>query len=151
MRIANWRAKEAFAYISDKAMANANNLMDDVVAGAKAICPVDPTVREGKFERALVSFTAYKGKKKEHLVEFSTTKRWTGRSPGNLRDTIRRVNKQGTGTIRVYAGNFKVYWAYMVEKSGYHDRGGKFHPPKPFLRNAFKAVKPTILERLKNG
>lgn len=151
MRIANWRSKEAFAFISDRAMANANNIMDDVVAGAKAACPVDPTVREGKFGRAFVSFTPKKGKNKGRLVEFGTDKRWTGRSPGNLKNTIRRANKKGEGTVRVYAGNFKIYWASMVEKSGYTDRGGEFHRAKPFLRNSFKAVKPTILNRLQNG
>ena len=134
MRIANWRSKEAFEFISDRAMANANNVMDDVVARAKApgACPVDPTVRAGKFGTAFVSFTPKRGKNKDKWVRFGTDKRWMGRSPGNLRDTIRRVNRKGKGTIRVYAGNFKIYWAFMVEKSGYTDRGGEVHNPKPF-------------------
>ena len=156
MRIANWRSKEAFAFISDRAMANANNIMDDVVVKAKAACPDDPTEREGKFGKAFVSFTPKKGKNRGNLVEFSTDKRWTGRYQGQLRNTIRRVNSPGKGTVRVYAGNFKVYYAFMVEKSGYHakTKGGgrnKFKPPIPFLRNSFKAAKPTILNRLKNG
>lgn len=152
MRIENWKAQEVFTAIVSQAEENANVIMDDVVAVAKAKCPVDPvTFREGKFASASVSFTPKTGKNKGQLVQFTTDKRWMGRAPGNLRETIRRVNRPGSGKIRVYAGNFKIYWALMIEKTGYHDRSGKFHAPVHFLQAPFHAIKGQIIARIKGG
>lgn len=137
MRVANWKGQEVFNDITQAAFRNANDFMDSVVSEAKRRCPVDPyTYREGKFSSASVSFTPTRGSNKGNLVHFGTQKRWMGREPGNLRDTIRRVNKAGTGNIRVYAGNFKIYWAHMVER-GYQDRAGKYHSGAHFLSRAF--------------
>lgn len=151
MRVSNWHSREVFDGIWEWAEDNANIAMDKVVAAARLACPIDPTVRPPGWSSGFVSFVPKKGRNKGERVEFFTTKRWKGRSPGNLRDTIRRVNKKGSGTVRVIAGNFKIYWAFMVEKSGYHDRGGKFHPPKPFLRRPFNAMKRDLLKTIKDG
>lgn len=115
MRVADWRGKEVFAEIAEQALKNANLLMDDVVEAAKRRCPVGTISRPGGWSTANVSFTPGTGKNKGRLVEF-TGKRWRGREPGDLRNTIRRVTKKGTGNIRVYAGNFKIFWAHMVER-----------------------------------
>ena len=146
MRVANWKAPEVFDEISERALNNANDFMDLVVAEAKRRCPVDPiTFREGKFSNAIVSFTPQTGHNKGSLVYFGTQKRWLGRAPGNLRDTIRRVNKIASGNIRVYAGNYKIYWAFMVE------RGTSRTAAQPFLRNAFYSMRAEVNRAIKNG
>lgn len=151
MRVENWKADQVFSDITNQAIENANNFMDSIVLEAKRLCPVDPiTVREGKFSSAVISFTPRTGKNKGKPVSFGTQKRWMGREPGNLRDTIRRVNKPGSGTIRVYAGNFKIYWAFMVER-GYRDRSGKQHAAQPFLRPVFHQAKGKAIQAIKGG
>jgi len=157
MRIEGWRAGEVFKRVEETAMDNANSVMDEVVVEAKQrligdIKEIPPIVREGGFSSADVSFIPKTGKNKGTLVSFHTDKRWTGRrTPDNLYDSIRRVNKEGSGTVRAYAGNFKVYWAFMVEKSGYTDRAGKFHGPLHFLQGPFHEKKSSILNRIKGG
>lgn len=143
MRVANWRGPEVFNDIYNAALANANAFMDGVVEEAKARCPVGTITREGKFVSANVSFTPSTGRNRGKSVSFGTQRRWTGRYPGQLRDTIRRVHKHGTGNIRVYAGNFKVYYAHMVE------RGTSKTPAHPFLRPTFNAKKQTALKSIK--
>jgi hypothetical protein len=152
MRVSRWKAKEVLSEIWDTARANAINVMDEVVKESKQKCPVDPvTFREGKFGSANISFTPRTGRNKGKLVSFSTDKRWMGREPGDLRRTIRRTDLKGNeGSIRVYAGNFKIYWALMVER-GYHDRSGKHHAGVPFLRAPFNAKKRTMLKKIKEG
>lgn len=151
MRVERWKAKEVLTTISEQAIKNGNTVMDEVVQESKRICPVDlKTYRPGYFAVATVSFTPKTGRNKGLLVQFNTSKRWMGRSPGNLRDTIRRVNKPHSGNIRVYAGNFKIYWAFMIEK-GFHDRGGKWHEGRRFLRGPFHAKRSQILDKIKNG
>jgi HK97 gp10 family phage protein len=145
MRIENWRGKEVFDQIAEQALENANLLMDDVVAAAKARCPVGTITREGKFVSANISFTPQSGKNKGKLVSFSTDKRWQGRNPGDLRNSIRRVTKPKTGSIRVYAGNFKIFWAYMVERGTAKTRA------QPFLRPAFQSAKQIASRFIKDG
>ena len=151
MRVERWKAPEIFNEITETCFQNANKFMDIVAAEAKRRCPVDPvTFRRGRFSDAVVSFRPRRGKNKGKLIVFKTTKRWLGRAPGNLRDTIRRVNKTGSGNIRVYAGDYKIYWAFMVEK-GYHDRAGKYHPGTHFMRNTLSSMKSEVLNAIKNG
>jgi hypothetical protein len=127
MRIENWKAKEIFSQIAEEALKAANVVMDDVVVSAKASCPLGTITREGKFVKANISFIPKTGANKGKLVSFSTDKRWTGRAPGDLRNTIRRVNKPTRpGNIRVYAGNFKIYWAHMVEYGTSKSRAQSF-------------------------
>lgn len=145
MRIENWRGKEVFDEIAEIALQNANDLMDDVVQNAKARCPVGTVTREGRWSSANVSFIPQTGKNKGSRVSFRTDKRWEGRNPGDLRNTIRRVTKNRTGNIRVYAGNFKIYWSYMVE------RGTAKMSARPFLRPAFHTAKTIAARYIKNG
>jgi hypothetical protein len=139
-KVMNWKAPEIFNEINDRCLDNANKFMDVVVLEAKRKCPIDTkTFREGKFSNAAVSFTPRTGKNKGKLVTFNTSKRWLGRYPGNLRNTVRRVNRTGSGNIRVYAGDYKIYWAFMIER-GYHDRSGKHHAGIHFMRNSFASM-----------
>ena len=146
MRIEKWRAKEIFSQIAEEALKAGNAIMDDVVVAAKARCPIGPITREGKFASASISFVPKTGPNKGKLVQFTTDKRWMGRYPGQLRDTIRRVIKPSRpGNIRVYAGNAKVYYAFMVEYGTSRTRR------KSFLRPAFREVKNTVIQRIEKG
>lgn len=143
MRLSKWRAHEVFTDIYNTALENGIAFMDEVVKDAKRRCPVGTITREGNFVSANISFTPKTGKNKGRLVQFGTNKRWSGRQPGSLRSTIRRVNKPGTGSIRIYAGNFKIYWAHMVE------RGTSRTKAQPFLRPAFFAARNRALKSIK--
>lgn len=146
MRVANWNSQNVFSQIKTIAWENGRRLMDEVTAQAQRQCPVSPIVRlPGKFASARVSFTPKTGRNKGKPVSFGTQKRWTGRFPGQLRGTIRRVEKGGSGNIRVYAGNFKVYYAHMVE------RGTIRTMAQPFLRPAFQVAKAKAVETIKKG
>jgi len=155
MRVANWRAKEVFEAIGDSAVDALRAVMDDVVRSARAKAGAafkyDWPERADGWQMANVSFTPKTGKNKNKGVSF-TAKQWTGRRHGDLVSTIRRVERESRpGNQRVYAGNRKIYWAHMVEKSGYHDRSGQFHPPIPFLRNPFNAKKVSVIQELQDA
>lgn len=149
MRVENWRAKEVFGQIYEKVLGNANAAMDEVVEAARQKCPVGTVTRDGKWVYQGVSFTPRTGKNRGRSVQFQG-KRWTGRRPGMLRDTIRRVNKHGSGSIRVYAGSYKIYWAFMIER-GFHDKGGRFHSGVHFLQKPFHEKKKGFLNKIQNG
>ncbi len=156
MRIENWHTKDIFTTIEDRAIDNANTLMDTVVQKAKSICPPPGKTdisRPPGWSDAHVSFTPKTGKNKGKLVDFHTKKRWVGRDPGNLRNTIRRVNRKDTssGTIRVYAGNFKIYWAFYVEKGTTKTGWGGPSPAYHFLKPPFHSIKTQVKNRIKNG
>lgn len=148
MIIEGWRAKEVFQGIVDTALDNAEGVMDDVEEAARRRCPELKDLSQERpdgWAHAEVSFTPQTGKNKGKLMQFSTDKRWTGRKRGDLKRTIRRVSKRTKGNIRVYAGNFKIYWAFMVE------RGTKKTKMQPFLRPAFQEIKSQIVNRIQNG
>ena len=146
MRVEGWKGKKVFDDICEIALKNANDLMDDVVANAKARCPVGTITREGKWASGNVSFTPKTGRNRGRLVEFHTERRWMGREPEDLRNTIRRVeHRKRRGNIRVYAGTFKIYWAHMVEF------GTSRMAAKPFLRPPFHAAKTMAAQYIKNG
>jgi len=155
MRLANWRAKEVLDAISEAALDSASGIMNDVMVNAKIACPVLKNLDQERppgWSSATVSFTPKTGRNKGKPVKFSTTRRWTGRKQGDLQRTIREVTRgDRIGNFRVYAGNYKIYYAHMIEKSGYTDRGGTFHPPRPFLRNSFNGQKSKVLDRIKSG
>lgn len=144
MKISKWNGNKVFGDIYKHALQNGNEFMDMVVKDAKARCPVGTITREGKWSGASVSFTPKTGRNKGKPVQFAG-KRWMGREPGNLRDTIRRTNIKDSGSIRVYAGNFKIYWAFMVE------RGTSKTAAHPFLRPTFMAAKGRALRAIKTG
>jgi len=156
MKIANWHSKEIFKRLGDKAYSNANGVMDEVVVDAKRRCPspgVTNITRPPGYSKAFVSFRPKTGRNKGKLIQFSTEKRWIGRRPGELRDTIRRVNRRDEeyGTVRVYAGNFKIYWAFMVEKGTLSTGWGGPAKAQPYLRPAFNATKKSILKKIASG
>jgi len=152
MRFEKWHAGEVLKQFEDQAESNANDFMDQVAMNAKARCPVDPvTFREGHFASADVSFTPRTGSNKNKLVQYHTDNRWTGRFPNQLKNTIRRVSKPGSGNVRVYYGDFKVYYGLMVEKLGYHDRSGKFHKPEHFLQEPWEEMKNNAAKFIQTG
>ena len=147
MRVANWRVGEKLERIVDSAVSEAEQIMLEVVAEAKAACPVDETTFRpaGWSGEQAVSFTPNKGKNKGHEVSFKA-RRWLGRKPGDLQRTIRLVKKlDKPGSLRVYAGNTKIYWARFVEY-GVPSRG---IAKQQYLRPAFDLKKVNSLERLK--
>jgi hypothetical protein len=77
---------------------------------------------------------------------------WTEREIGALRRTIRVVEKEGeTGLagrdVRVYAGNFKTWYAMQVE----YGRGGWKGGAHPFLRPGMSAAKGRVQSIISNG
>jgi hypothetical protein len=145
MRIANWRAKQVFSDITDAALGEGNNVMDRVVVIAKQKCPIlksSIAPRPDGWSGANVSFTPKSGRNKGQVVSFRTEKRWTGRQPGDLQRTIRRVNKADKpSSIRAYAGNFRTYYAFMVEKGTASTGWGGPAKAQPFLRPAFNEIR----------
>jgi HK97 gp10 family phage protein len=140
-----WNADEVFGTIRERAIESARNLMDEFVIAAKRACPIGTVTREGKFVSVDVSFTPKRGPNKGERVQFTTDKRWTGRYPGQLRDTIRRVEKASRpANIRVYAGNFKVYYAHMVEY------GTVKSPPHSFMRRTFADLKNDVVKKIED-
>ena len=145
MRVANWKAKEVFSQIREEAIAAVIGVMDDVAAAAKARCPVGTVTRSGDTVMKVVSFTPQRGRGKGQPVSFMA-KQWTGREPGSLRDSIRRVLKPDRpGNVRVYAGNAKVFYAHMVEY------GTKKMGPRPFMRFAFREKTGELIAKIEKG
>ncbi len=158
MRVANWKGKELLGEIKQKVIDCADSIMTGVVVASRAdlmnkIETWPRVVRKGKFAQAHVQFTPKTGPKAgRRLVSFDTDKRWTGRWDAqydSLYRSIRKVDKPGSGNKRVYAGNLQAYWASMVEKTGYTDRGGKHHAPLHFLQEPFLKITNDIEEKIK--
>ena len=145
MRVENWKAKEIFSQIAEEALKAANEVMDDVVVAVKVRCPVGTITRDGKFKKTTISFTAKAGTKKAKAVSFEAQS-WSGRYPGQLRDTIRRVNKKDRpGNIRVYAGNKKTAYAHFLEY------GTVKMKRQSFMRPAFQQMKNQVISRIEKG
>lgn len=142
MRVENWRAKGVFDQIASEALNAGNAVMDDHVADAKRRCPIGTITRPDGFINRHVSFTPKTGRGKGKAVSF-IAKTWTGRQPGSLRSTIRRVNKHSRpGNIRVYAGTNKVFYARFVEY------GTSRTPKQAFLRPSFQQIKANVHTRI---
>lgn len=145
MRVEGWHAKEIFGQIMEAAIEHGNRIMDEHVVASRAACPIGTLSREGKWITATVAFTAKAGTKKAKAVSFQAAQ-YTGREPGMLRDTIRRVNSdKRPGNIRVYAGSKKVNYAFFVEYGT-----AKMHA-HPFMRPGFQQVKNNVISRLEAG
>ena len=151
MRVAGWRGKEVEQEFVSLFHNNAESFMESVAEAARSRCPIGTITREGKFSTAHVSFTPKTGKNKGSLVSFDTEHRWMGRNPYDLRNSIRVVIKEGKSNIRVYAGNFKVYWAFMVERGTASTGWGKGTKAQPFLRPAFFIAKAWMLKAIREG
>ena len=145
MRIEGWHAKEIFSQIAEEALKAGNAVMDEVVILAKSRCPVGHITREGKWKTATVSFTPTTGRGKGKPVSF-VAQQSSKRYPGQLRDTIRRVNKPSRpGNIRVYVGNRAVNYAHFVEY------GTVKMKRRSFMRPAFQTVKNNVIQRIEAG
>ena len=144
MRVANWRGKQVFDGIKMQALAGARAIMDAHVEAAKALCPVGKATRAGGYKRHPVNFRISSGRRKGEQASFMA-KTWMGRKPGSLRDTIRRVeNKSRPGNIRVYAGNYNIYYARFVE------RGTKKMEARRYLEKSFDLIKPRIISTIQS-
>jgi len=131
--------------------------MDSVLELARQKCPPPGKTNiyrpPGWQKNANVKFTPRRGKDKGKLVQFTTTRRWTGRDPGDLKGTIRRVDRitPSSTNLRIYAGNFRLYWAFMVEYGTQSTGWGGPAKAIPFLRPSWNAKKAEAPNMLKNG
>lgn len=148
MRIVGWRLNQICDEIKGRAIEAVNEVMDDHVAISKSMCPVGKVTRQGGFVSATVSFIpATRNRRKipeskRQLVRFQATQ-YTGREPGSLRDSIRRVNKpERPGNVRVYAGNKKVNYAHFVEY------GTAKMKRQSFMRPGFQQIKNKIKPKI---
>ena len=145
MRVGKWKADEIFMAAKDAALMAIREQAELVAAQTRATVHVDTeTYREPRFSTSLrdISFIPSKGRNKGDTVSFKAQV-WLGRKPGDLKATIRTVEKPDKlGNIRVIAGNFKIYWARFAE----YGVPSRNIPQSLFMRNAFDAVKPKVKE-----
>lgn len=153
MRIVGWRLPQICDEIKGKAIEAINEVMDDHVQISKSLCPVGEVTRKGGFVSATVSFipTTRNRRKipenKRQLVSFQATQ-WTGREPGSLRNSIRRVNKpERPGNVRVYAGNKKINYAHFVEYGTVKSKRQSFM--RPGFQSIKNKVKPKIEQMIR--
>lgn len=156
MKVANWKAREVFDSASQQIDRNAGEFMDSVLEIAKQKCPPPGKTniyRPPGWSNASVKFTPRRGKDRGKLIQFNTTKRWTGRNPGDLKGTIRRQDRvtPSRTSLRIYAGNFKLYWAFMVEYGTASTGWGGPAKATPFLRPAWNARKKAVQKSLIDG
>lgn len=154
-RISRWRP-QVFESVKQTALGNAYDFMDSIAAEARLRCPPPGKTnitRPDGWSNANVSFVPKRGKNKGQRVEFATTRRWAGRNPGDLKATIRRVNRHmpSGSTLRVYAGNYKIYWAFMVEYGTASTGWGGPARATPFLRPVWNAKKRLAVKAIKTG
>lgn len=149
-KVIGWKGDQVCDAIIEAALRGANGVMDDHVVDAKRRCPTKENVligteyRKGGFSEREISFTAYKGKKRERDVNFIANV-WTGRIAGSLRESIRKTEKYDRpGNLRVYAGNKKVVYARFVEYGTVNTKAHRF------MRPSFQAIKPTIKQRIED-
>ena len=151
MRIVGWRLPQICDEIKGRAIEAVNEVMDEHVVISRSLCPIGEITREGKWKMAAVVFMPKTRKRKkiaiskQKVVSFQA-QQWSGRYPGQLRDTIRRVNKpERPGNVRVYAGNKKVNYAHFVEY------GTTRTKRQSFMRPAFNIIKKTLKSRIEQG
>jgi HK97 gp10 family phage protein len=100
---------------------------------------------EGDIVTRRVSFTAFKGKKKEKAVSFMA-RTTSGRIRGALKATVRVTERKSKGTVRVYAGNnADVFYGRFVEKGTVNMKA------IPFMRPALNSSKGQIRQILRVG
>ncbi len=148
MRVVGWKAPEMFKEVEDNVIEAANELMDEMADDARQNCPVGTMTTEGTWKTARLSFipTRRRGRKipeaKRQRVTFEA-QQYSGRYPGQLRDTIRRVNKYDRpGNIRVIAGNRATGYARFLEFGTVKMRA------RPFMRPAFQKLKQNLIARI---
>src|SRR3989304_141059 len=148
VRVIGLKIKEVCQQIIDAAMVGANDVMDEGVVTAKLRCPVGTITRaDGRVLRDVL-FVPKTGRGKGKTVNF-VADTWTGRKPGSLRATIRKVEKfNRPGNLRVYAGNKDVFYARFTEYGTASTGWGKCLPKQPFMRPAFHSIKGKAKENL---
>jgi hypothetical protein len=113
MRVEGWNPEQFDLEFENVAIERLVEAAEEVAASARARCPV------GTISRPMYKRGPYAGQP------------WTARDAGALKKTIRvrqKTSKSGKplkrkSNVRVYAGNYLVYYASIVE-----------HAVKPFLR-----------------
>lgn len=129
MRVANWNPSKFDGEFAAAAMERLRAAAEVVAASARGIVP------EGTLSRPMYKTGPYAGQP------------WTARDAGSLKKTIRVVEKKDphgaaileSRNVRVYAGNYLVYYAKIVEFT------------KPFLLPSLNASKKDIRSIMENG
>jgi hypothetical protein len=90
--------------------------------------------------------------KATHKLVPTTEQIYTARDMDIMAKTIRVVEKRGLGlhagpNVRVYAGNFKTWWAQQMEYGNGAWKGGA----QPFMRPALAGSKAQVKTVLENG
>lgn len=130
MRVSNWNPQKWDGEIMAASMDRLRRAAQLVANRARGKCPV------GTLSRPIYKTGPYAGQP------------WTARDAGALYRSIRVVEKAekfgtqiaGSRNVRVYAGNYLVYYARFVEYAG-----------KKFLRPALNQSKAEIKNILENG
>ena len=148
VRVIGLKIKEVCQQIVDAAMVGANEVMDESVVTAKRLCPVGTITRADGRTLRDVLFVPKTGRGKGKTVNF-VADTWTGRKPGSLRATIRKVEKYNRpSNLRVYAGNKDVFYARFTEYGTASTGWGKGVPKQPFMRPAFQSIKAKAKENI---
>ena len=129
MRVSNWNPQQWDGEIMAASLERLRKAAEVVADRARERCPV------GTLSRPIYKSGPYAGKP------------WTARDAGALRRSIRVVEKKqphgyqfaGNRNVRIYAGNYLVYYARIVEYAG-----------KAFMRPALNASKRNIRNILEN-
>ncbi len=129
-RVSNWNPERFDGEFANAAMERLRKAAKVIADNARSRCPV------GTISRPIYKKGPYAGQP------------WTARDAGALKKTIRVVEKHGEGgkplaegrNIRVYAGNYLVYYAKIVEYAG-----------KAFMRPALNSSKDEVRNILENG
>ena len=100
----------------------------------------------------LSCYKSYKNRRPIYKKGKDAGELWTARDMDILAKTIRVTGKEGVGlyshpNVRVYAGNFKTWWATQME----YGRGAWKGGAHPFMRPAIAATKSKIKVILESG
>ena len=120
-----WRTQEVLKEVSNNAQENLKKAGKVVRNEAKRLCPVGTLAREGG-------------------------QYWQSRTPGSLKKSIRYSFRKKTKSVRIIAGNRKVFYARFVE---FGTKYTKDIPGShtPFLQPAMENKKGDVLKIIKNG
>lgn len=128
MRVENWHPESLDEMIEGASIERLVKGAEAVADEARRLCPV------GTKSRPIYKKGPYAGKE------------WTARDAGQLKKSIRVVQKKSKSgkplmrrrDVRVYAGNYLAYYASIVEHGG-----------KAFMRPALQNARSKILNALK--
>lgn len=144
MRVERLRIKEVFQNVADLAIVGANNVMANHAEDARRRAPRGTITRKDGQTQRDVAFVPKSGRGKGKIVTFIADT-WTGREPGSLKASVRKVEKlDRPGNIRVYAGSKKIYYARFVEYGTASTGWGGPAKAQPFMRPSFHVIKGKI-------